>query len=422
MALFIDVVNIVIKAGNGGDGCVNFHREKYVPRGGPDGGDGGRGGDIIFEADPNMLTLLDFRYNAKFEAQDGNYGESNNRTGKSGEHLTIRVPPGTLIKLKGNDAIVADMMKPGTSQRVLRGGRGGKGNAKFATPTRQKPSFALPGQKAKEYEVSLELKSIADVGLVGFPNVGKSTLLSRVSKAKPKIANYHFTTLSPNLGVVKSDESSFVMADIPGIIENASEGAGLGHKFLRHIERTRMLVHILDISGIEGRDPIEDYEQIMGELNKYSEKLTKIPMIIAANKMDLPGSEDNLQLIKEHLPDTEIIAISAATNSGLQTLLRAITKMLVTLPPIEPEVEEAIVLNSLVDDNFTIQIDEDGVYVVEGNKIERLLASNSLSSGESLRNFQRVLRLSGIIDALVRAGAKDGDTVKMDYMEFDFVE
>lgn len=422
MALFIDVVNIVIKAGNGGNGCVNFHREKYVPRGGPDGGDGGRGGDLIFVADQNMLTLLDFRYNAKFEAEDGNDGEPNNRTGKSGKNLIIRVPPGTLIKLKSNGEIVADMMEPGSQQRVLRGGRGGKGNAKFATPTRQKPSFALPGQKAKVYEVFLELKSIADVGLVGFPNVGKSTLLSMVSKAKPKIANYHFTTLSPNLGVVKSDESSFVMADIPGIIENAAEGAGLGHEFLRHIERTRMLVHILDISGIEGRNPIEDYEQIMGELEKYSEKLTQTPMIIAANKMDLPGSEENLKLLREYLPNTEILPMSAAIGEGTQPLLRAITKMLKTLPAIEPEVEETIELNSLVDDNYTIEIDDEGVYVVEGNKIERLLASNSLSSSESLKNFQRVLRMSGIIDALRVAGAKDGDTVKMEHKEFDFVE
>lgn len=419
--MYIDTVKIKIKSGNGGDGSVSFHREKYVPKGGPDGGDGGRGGSIIFETDKNMRTLLDFKYNTKYHADDGDNGDTNNMIGASAEDLVIKVPTGTVIRNVETGAIICDMVKPDDRIVVLRGGRGGKGNAQFATPTRQAPNFAQPGQKTKEYTVSLELKTIADVGLVGFPNVGKSTLLSVVSAAKPKIASYHFTTLSPNLGVVSVYDKSFVMADIPGLIENAHEGVGLGHDFLRHVERTRVLVHVLDASGIEGRDPVEDYKKIRKELEEYSEELASKPEIIVANKMDLPDAEAGIELLKEYLPDKKIFKISGATKQGLKEMLSEVSSLLDSLP--QPVVYEGTgeILEELVDDQYEIYKDGD-VYVVEGSLAERLLASTNLYDYDSMTYFHRMLDMHGILNDLRAHGAKDGDTIRFIDTEFDFTE
>ena len=300
MALFVDIVTITVKAGDGGNGCVSFHREKFVQAGGPDGGDGGRGGDVIFEATERMHTLMDFRYTRKFTAGNGEDGSANRKTGKSGENAVILVPPGTIVREKATGRLLLDLYEAGVQKTLARGGKGGFGNQHFATPTRQAPQFAKPGEKRPVIELTLELKSIADVGLVGFPNVGKSTILSVVTAARPKIANYHFTTLTPNLGIVKQGPYSFVMADIPGLVEGAAEGVGLGHAFLRHVERTRLLLHVIDVSGSEGRDPIEDYEAIMKELEAYGD-LKNRPMIVVANKMDLPGAEENLERLRAHL-------------------------------------------------------------------------------------------------------------------------
>ena len=315
MALFVDVVSITAKAGDGGNGCVSFHREKYVMAGGPDGGDGGRGGDVVFNATDRMHTLMDFRYHRKFTAGNGEDGSSNRRSGKNGANVVIDVPPGTVVRDKASGKILLDLYAAGVQKTLQKGGRGGFGNQHFATPTRQAPQFAKPGEKREIMELTLELKSIADVGLVGFPNVGKSTILSVVTAARPKIANYHFTTLQPNLGIVKQDESSFVLADIPGLVEGASEGIGLGHAFLRHVERTRMLLHVIDISGCEGRDPLEDYDAIVKELENYGD-LKNRPVIVVANKMDLPGAEENLLRLQEKLAGTgiEIYPVSAATR------------------------------------------------------------------------------------------------------------
>jgi len=336
--MFVDIARIHIKAGDGGNGCVSFHREKYVPRGGPDGGDGGKGGDVIFYADPAMRTLLDFRYRRDFSAPNGQDGSGNLATGKSGTDLIIPVPVGTIVRRADSQQVVADLDEPEKQVTVLKGGRGGKGNAKFATPTRQKPGFAQPGIKTLGHDVVLELKTIADVGLVGFPNVGKSTLLSVVTAAKPKIANYHFTTLQPNLGIANQDGRSFILADIPGIIENAHLGQGLGHDFLRHIERTRICVHVVDISGSEGRDPVADYDQIRFELAQYSPQLAELPEIIAANKTDAMGEEDHLARLQAHVAPKVVYPISAATRQGLTPLMRAVADLLATLPPPEPTV------------------------------------------------------------------------------------
>lgn len=419
--MFVDIVKITIKSGNGGDGCVNFHREKYVPKGGPDGGDGGHGGSVVFQADGRMRTLLDFKFKQKYEAEDGAPGEPNNRTGKSGENLVIKVPVGTVVK-KDTGEIVADLSHDEDQVAVLRGGGGGRGNAKFATPTRQAPNFAQPGRKTKAHTVVLELKMIADVGLVGFPNVGKSTLLSVITSARPKIANYHFTTLSPNLGVAKVDETSFIIADIPGLIENAHTGAGLGHDFLRHVERTRMLVHVLDASGIEGRDPVEDYHKIRQELVSYSEMLAERPEVIAANKCDLPDAEAGLELLEEQLEGVEVMPISAATQQGVLELLRAIVKKLQQLPPIETyEPVEHVMLDQRVDEDYDIFVDQT-TYYVEGGLVDRLIDSVNLTDRHSMAHFQKMLVQYGIIDALRKRGAKDGDTINMNDVEFSFTE
>jgi len=419
--MFIDVAKITIKSGNGGDGAVSFHREKYVPRGGPDGGDGGNGGSVVFEVDPRMRTLLDFKYVHKYFAEDGAPGEANNRTGKSGEDKVIYVPQGTVIKDESGQ-IVADLSKEESRVTVLRGGGGGRGNARFATATRQTPNFSQPGRKTREHVIMLELKMIADVGLIGFPNVGKSTLLSVVTSAKPKIANYHFTTLSPNLGVAQVNNSSFVIADIPGLIENAAEGAGLGHEFLRHIERTRLLVHVLDASGIEGRDPVEDYHRIRTELISYSEELGERPEIIAANKCDLPDAEAGMELLKEQLPSKKILPISAATKQGVSILLQEIAATLKDLPvPEDFSDNENAMLDQRVNEDYEIFVDE-GKFYVEGALVDRLMDSVNLYDRTSMAHFQKQLLDHGIIDKLREMGAKDGDTININDTEFDFTD
>jgi len=419
--MFIDIAKITIKSGNGGDGAVSFHREKYVPRGGPDGGDGGNGGSVVFEVDPRMRTLLDFKFVHKYYAEDGAPGEGNNRTGKSGEDKVIYVPQGTVIKDE-NGRVVADLSKEESRVTVLRGGGGGRGNVRFATATRQTPNFSRPGRKTREHTVVLELKMIADVGLIGFPNVGKSTLLSVVTSAKPKIANYHFTTLSPNLGVAQVNNSSFVIADIPGLIENAAEGAGLGHDFLRHIERTRLLVHVLDASGIEGRDPVEDYHKIRNELTSYSEELGRRPEIIAANKCDLPDAEAGLELLKEQLPGKKMMPVSAATKQGVASLLQEIAAMLEKLPvPEDFSDNENAMLDQRVDEDYEIFVDE-GTFYIEGALVDRLMDSVNLYDRTSMAHFQKQLLDYGIIDKLREMGAKDGDTININDTEFDFTD
>ena len=423
MALFVDIVTITVKAGDGGNGCVSFHREKFVQAGGPDGGDGGRGGDVVFEATERMHTLMDFRFKRKFTAENGADGMANRRSGKSGEPVVIQVPPGTVVREKATGKLLLDLYEPGVRKVLVRGGKGGFGNQHFATPTRQAPQFARPGEKREIIELTLELKSIADVGLVGFPNVGKSTILSVVTAARPKIANYHFTTLQPNLGIVKQGDDSFVLADIPGLVEGAAEGVGLGHAFLRHVERTRMLLHVVDISGSEGRDPLQDFDAIMKELEAYGD-LKNRPMIAVANKMDLPGAEENLARLKEKLADTGIpvYAVSAATRKNFDQLMYATADMLATCPPAEPFSEEELSeLSDMTGEPFVIEVDH-GVYFVSGREADRLLNSVNFDNEDSVNWFHRSLRRLGIIDALRERGAKEGDTVVFGDMEFDFVE
>lgn len=421
---FVDKAKIIIKAGNGGDGCSSFHREKYVSHGGPDGGDGGRGGNVIFYADDNMNTLLDFRFSRHFRAQNGENGKGKMQYGKKGEDIVIKVPVGTRVRDIASGKIIADMNRPGREKLVLHGGRGGKGNVKFATPTRQSPRYAQNGQKTKEYEVELELMTIADVGLIGLPNVGKSTILSVVTSARPKIANYHFTTLTPNLGVVKRYDKSFVVADIPGLIEGAADGAGLGHDFLRHIERTRLLVHVIDISGSEGRDPIVDYKQIRTELANYSEKLTELPEIVVANKMDITGAEDYFELLKEELvkDNIEVYPVSAATNSGFEPLLDKILKLLETLPSTREFIEDEINEAPQYDWNFEISRDDEGVFVVTGGIVDYILDTTNADDEESMRRFQKYLNSEGIIDALRKKGANEQSVIRLGEWEFDFIE
>ncbi|MBQ4074012.1 MAG: GTPase ObgE [Clostridia bacterium] len=421
MASFVDRAPFIAKAGNGGNGCVSFHREKFVQNGGPDGGDGGRGGDVILLADENMHTLLDFRFRAKYEAEAGGDGSSKRCHGKRGADLIVKVPVGTVVREKETDIVVADMYEAGRQKVLLRGGRGGWGNMHFATPTRQAPNFAKPGIKVERREFVLELKSIADVGLVGYPNVGKSTILSVVTAARPKIANYHFTTLTPNLGMVRHHGQDFVMADIPGLVEGASEGAGLGYDFLRHVERTRLLLHVIDAAGSEGRDPVDDFEQINEELQKYGD-LADRPQIIAANKMDLPEGEEGYQRLKEHIGDRyPIFPVSAATRQGFEDLMNCVASTYAALPPMEPFTEEELMPEVLETSGFEI-VREGHVFVVAGAAAVQLINSVNFDDEESLNWFHRTLRRSGIIDALRQAGAQEGSTVRMDDMEFDFVE
>ncbi len=422
--MFADIAEISIKAGNGGNGLVSFRREKYVPNGGPDGGDGGKGGDIIFKADPGLTTLTDFRYRKSYKAGNGGDGKARNSSGPKGEDLTVLVPVGTVIRDGKSGKIIKDMSEPGEEFIAAKGGNGGWGNMHFATPTRQAPKFAKNGVPGQERELTLELKLIADVGLAGFPNVGKSTFLSVVSDARPKIANYHFTTLEPNLGVVDAGEGrSFVMADIPGLIEGAHEGVGLGHEFLRHIERTRLIIHVVDVSGIEGRDPVEDFEKINSELALYSAALAERPQIVAANKTDIITEPELLDRFREYIKEKNLpfFEISAASKKGVRELISFAASMLETLEPVavyEPEIFE---LPEEEREDFTVTL-EDGVYVVEGPYIEKLLRGVNFDDDESLQYFQRALRRKGIIDALRERGCGEGDPVRLYEIEFDFVE
>ena len=423
--MFVDVAKIKIKAGDGGDGAVSFHKEKYIASGGPDGGDGGKGGNIVFVADSNLSTLADFRYKRKYLAQKGENGKAARRNGKNAPDLIIHVPIGTLVKDAETGRLMADVS---TKEPVVvaRGGKGGWGNTHFATPTRQTPRFAKPGLPGEEFDVQLELKLLADVGLVGFPNVGKSTLVSVVSQAKPVIANYHFTTITPVLGVVSMGEgSSFVMADIPGLIEGAWEGTGLGHQFLRHVERCRLLVHIVDISGSEGRDPIEDFEIINRELEKFNPELAKRPMLVAGNKCDL-ATDEQIENFKNYVEEKGYMffPIMAAIRYDVDPLLNKIQEMLSKLPPIavyEAEPVPVVAAENVGRHDVKITV-HDGIYFVEGKWLLNVIKSVNFDDYESLNYFQKVLINSGVIDALREAGINEGDTVSIYDLEFDFVE
>lgn len=423
--MFVDKAKILIKAGNGGNGAVSFHREKYVAAGGPDGGDGGRGGDIVFQVDDNLSTLIDFRYKRKYVAPNGQDGSSKNCTGKSAEPLIVKLPRGTLVRDAESGRVVADLS--GEEPVVIaKGGNGGKGNARFATPTRQIPRFAKPGFEGESMELTLELKLLADVGLVGFPNVGKSTLISVVSAAKPKIANYHFTTLTPVLGVVKIEEGkSFVMADIPGLIEGASDGIGLGHEFLRHVERCRLIVHVVDVSGVEGRDPIADFKIINRELENFSEELAERPQIVAANKSDM-ATPEQISAFRSYIENLgyPFFEISAATTAGTKDLIAAVSHKLEELPPIKRCEPEPLSLEELENNDrrkFDITVDEEGVYVIDAPWLEQALSTVDMDDYESLQYFQRVMRSSGIIDKLEEMGIQEGDTVELFGFQFDFI-
>ena len=423
--MFIDYVKIIAKSGDGGNGAITFRREKYVAAGGPDGGDGGRGGSIYFKVDPDINTLLDFRFKRKFYAENGKNGEGSHRFGKSGEDLYIKVPIGTLVRDAETGKVVTDLSTPGQVEKILPGGRGGKGNSHFATSTRQAPRFARDGEKGIEKEFILELKLLADVGLLGFPNVGKSTFISRVTSAKPKIADYHFTTIVPNLGVVKGEYGdSFVIADIPGIIEGASDGVGLGIQFLRHVERTRLLLHFLDISGSEGRNPINDFKTINEELKKYSEKLASKKQIIVANKIDIMQDDILLKEVEKFAKENklELFKISGATGEGIKELMIRISELLKELPKEEliEESEERVIYTLKEDkDEFEIEI-VDGEYVVSGPAVERLMGRVNIQDNESMHYFQKQLSELGIEAKLKELGIKEGDSVKILEWEFEW--
>ena len=423
--MFIDTAKIYVKSGDGGNGSVSFRREKYIAFGGPDGGDGGNGGSVIFQADRNLTTLLDFTYRRKYLAEGGDNGSGSRSSGKRGEDLYIKVPMGTIIRDAESNKIIIDLAHEGDRYVIARGGRGGKGNFNFATPTRQAPDFATPGMPGEEKTILLEIKLLADVGLIGFPNVGKSTLLSMVSKAKPKIANYHFTTLKPNLGVVKLEGiPAFVMADIPGLIEGASEGVGLGFDFLRHIERTRLLVHVVDISGVEGRNPVEDFIKINEELKNYNIKLNDRPQIVVANKSDMLYDEEVFENFKNEVNNMgydKIFKISAATRAGVDDLIKEVARILSTIPVKDLEIDPQ---DMYVEEEkkFTYEIHvKDDVYTLEGSFVDRLLNSVNVNDPDSLRYFHKVLKNKGVIDELKELGIQDGDTVKLNDFEFEFL-
>lgn len=421
--MFTDYVKIIAKAGNGGNGAISFRREKYVAAGGPDGGDGGKGGDIYFEVDPDSNTLIDFRYNKKFKAENGKNGEGAHKFGRSGEDLYIKVPLGTIVKDANTNRVLADLSHKGQKELILAGGRGGKGNSHFATSTRQAPRFAQDGEKGEEKELILELKLLADVGLIGFPNVGKSTFLSMTTSATPKIADYHFTTLEPNLGVVKTDYGdSFVIADIPGIIEGASEGTGLGLQFLRHIERTRLLLHVIDVSGSEGRNPVEDFYKINEELRKYSEKLSKRKQIIVANKIDVMQDENLYveleKVAKEH--NMEIFKISAATNEGISELIKYVSQVLKTLPKEKLiDIVDKKVYTLEEQEGYKIT-KEEGMFVIKGEAVERVMRRVNIADNESLYYFQKSLDELGVNQKLKEMGVKEGDIVKIADYELEW--
>jgi len=424
--MFVDVAEVHVKAGDGGNGIVSFHREKYVPAGGPDGGDGGNGGNVILQADKRLRTLADFRYRKHYKAERGADGGNKKCTGKKGEDLIIKVPVGTLVKDKETGIVLADLKIDAQTEVIAKGGTGGKGNTHFATPTRQAPNFAKNGTPGEDLWIILELKLLADVGLIGMPNVGKSSILSVVSSAKPKVADYHFTTLTPNLGVVSIGEGeSFVMADIPGLIDGAHKGIGLGHDFLKHIERTRLLVHVVDISGVEGRNPIDDFHTINNELNQYSPELSKRPQVVAANKTDILSDENVLErlVLEAGKLGYKVFPISAATGYGIKELIQYINEQVKKLPePVLFSPDQNITIYRAEEvEEFTINI-ENGVYIVEGPWINKLLRGINFNDTESLRYFQRSMKQKGVIDALAEKGIKEGDTVRIGKdVEFEYI-
>ncbi|QGZ99709.1 GTPase ObgE [Dehalobacter restrictus] len=422
--MFYDRAKIYVKAGDGGAGAVSFRREKYVPLGGPNGGDGGRGGDIILEADEGLRTLVDFRYRRHYKADRGEHGQGKDMHGKGAENLVLRIPAGTIIKNEGTGEIMADLTRHGQRVTIAKGGRGGRGNARFMSNTNKAPTVAERGEPGEELWLLFELKLLADVGLVGFPNVGKSTLISRVSAARPKIADYHFTTLVPNLGVVQVEDESFVMADIPGIIEGAHSGAGLGHEFLRHIERTRLLLHILDISGSEGRDPLEDFKIINQELKLHNPALAERPMLVVPNKIDVNGSEENLRRLREEFGDAyEIYPISAVTGEGIDKLLHKMIQILPEVPLIglsaDPDEHRMVQVQS--EDRFVITR-EDGMYIITGKEIERHAAMAYLDTDDGVMRFQNILKVMGVDDALKEQGIKEGNKVSIGKLELEWSE
>ncbi|KMM37524.1 GTPase ObgE [Guptibacillus hwajinpoensis] len=427
--MFVDQVKVFVKAGDGGNGMVAFRREKYVPDGGPAGGDGGKGASVIFEVEEGLRTLMDFRYNRHFKAKTGEHGRSKNQHGRNSEDMVVKVPPGTIVSNAETGEVIADLTEHGQRATVARGGRGGRGNSRFASPSNPAPELSENGEPGEEKDVTLELKVLADVGLVGFPSVGKSTLLSVVSAAKPKIAAYHFTTIAPNLGVVDTkDGRSFVMADLPGLIEGAHEGVGLGHQFLRHIERTRVIVHVIDMSGMEGRDPYEDYLKINDELKQYKMRLMERPQIIVANKMDLPDSAENLEIFKEKLEeDYPIYPISAVTRQGVQEVLFEIADKLETTPefPLDEDKEEetrVMYRHEKGAPEFFVTRDSDGTFVVNGPRIEKLFKMTDFNREDNVKRFAQQMRSLGIDDALRERGAEDGDAVRILEFEFEFVD
>lgn len=429
--MFVDQVKIYIKGGDGGNGMVAFRREKYVPNGGPAGGDGGKGADVVFEVNEGLRTLMDFRYQRHFKAPRGEHGMSKNMHGKNSKDMIVKVPPGTVVTDAETGEVIADLVEHGQRAIIAKGGRGGRGNTRFATPANPAPELSEHGEPGVEREVILELKLLADAGLVGFPSVGKSTLLSVVSSARPKIAEYHFTTIAPNLGMVETEDGrSFVLADLPGLIEGAHSGVGLGHQFLRHIERTRVIVHVIDMAAMEGRDPYEDYLTINKELKEYNLRLTERPQVIVANKMEMPGAEENLEKFKEQLEDDyPIFPISAVTRQGLRDLLFAIANKIEETPefPLIQEEEETgvhrvVYKHEAEQTEFVITRDSAGDFIVSGDAIEKLFKMTDFSRDESVRRFARQLRGMGVDDALRQKGAKDGDIVKLLDYEFEFIE
>lgn len=422
--MFLDVAKITLRSGAGGDGAIAWRREKYEPDGGPAGGDGGNGGSIILRADSNVQTLMDFKYKRHYFAQNGEPGRNKNQYGKNGEDLIIKVPVGTIVREANSNKIIVDLVEDKQEFLIAKGGKGGKGNAKFANSIRQAPRFAQPGEPAQEIEVKLEVKLIADVGLVGLPNVGKSSLLSILSDAKPKIANYHFTTLSPNLGVVKIDfQNSYIIADIPGIIENASEGVGLGLQFLKHVERTRLLVHVLDMAGSEGRNPIEDFNIIMNELSNYSEKLKDKNLFVVANKMDIEGAKENLEVFKLNFPELDIVETSAATTEGVEKLKYIIFEKLNNIKKEYHSFDEGEILDLesffKVDRTINVYKSED-IYVVEGYPIVELIRKTNFDDFESLSHFEKVLEKMGVMERLEELGIEDGDTIDVNGVEIEY--
>ena len=429
--MFVDHVKIYVKGGDGGDGMVAFRREKYVPNGGPAGGDGGHGGNVVFQVEEGLRTLMDFRYKRHFKADRGEHGMSKGMHGRRAEDLIVKVPPGTVVINEETGAVIADLVEHGQQAIIAKAGRGGRGNCRFATPANPAPELAEKGEPGQELNVILELKVLADVGLVGFPSVGKSTLLSVVSAAKPKIGAYHFTTIVPNLGMVETDDNrSFAMADLPGLIEGAHEGVGLGHQFLRHIERTRVIVHVIDMSGMEGRDPYEDYLTINEELKQYNLRLTERPQIIVANKMDMPDAEENLEIFREKVgEDAKIFPVSAISRQGLKPLLFEIADLLEVTPEFPlyedlDEVSDASVLykHKSESDKIEISREADGTFILSGYAIERLFKMTDFSREDGIRRFARQLRGMGVDEALRERGAQNGDTVRLLEFEFEFID